>query len=99
MNPKTKPMRLNDFLSQLLHQQVTVLQVLPADSTRIADESSLIIMDIVVESSDGSIANVEVQRIGYLFPGQRCACYSADLPKELQVQYHLTEAQPRDYLL
>ena len=28
---------------------------------------------------DGSIANVEVQKVGYLFPGQRSACYSADL--------------------
>ena len=27
----------------------------------------------------GSIANVECQRIGYKFPGQRAACYSADL--------------------
>ena len=27
----------------------------------------------------GSIANVEMQRTGYLFPGQRGACYSADL--------------------
>lgn len=36
-------------------------------------------MDIVVELSTGSIANVEVQKIGYAFPGQRCACYSADL--------------------
>ena len=36
-------------------------------------------MDIVVELEDGSIANVEIQRIGYNFPGQRSACYSADL--------------------
>ena len=36
-------------------------------------------MDIVVALADGSIANVEMQRIGYLFPGQRGACYSADL--------------------
>lgn len=79
MNPKTKPQRMNDFLSQILKQEVKVLQVLPADSTRLGDESSLVIMDIVVELADGSIANVEVQRIGYLFPGQRCACYSADL--------------------
>ena len=28
---------------------------------------------------DGSLANIEVQKIGYKFPGQRCACYSADL--------------------
>lgn len=53
--------------------------MLPNDSTRIADESSLLIMDIVVELEDGSIANVECQKIGYAFPGQRAACYSADL--------------------
>ncbi len=36
-------------------------------------------MDIVVELSTGSIANVQVQKLGHAFPGQRCACYSADL--------------------
>ena len=36
-------------------------------------------MDIVVELEDHSIANVEVQKIGYKFSGQRSACYSADL--------------------
>ena len=36
-------------------------------------------MDIVVQFENGSIANVEVQKIGYLFPGQRSACYSSDL--------------------
>ncbi len=46
---------------------------------RIAAETSLLILDIVVQLEDGSIANVEVQRIGYAFPGSRCACYSADL--------------------
>ena len=63
----------------MLGQKVRVLKVLPADSVRIADESSLLIMDIVVELEDGSIANLEVQKVGYLFPGQRSACYSADL--------------------
>ena len=79
MNPEYVPERFNDFLSALLRQRVRVVKVLPGDSTRIADESSLLIMDIVVELEDGSIANVEVQKIGYLFPGQRSACYSADL--------------------
>ena len=79
MNPEYVPERFNDFLSALLGQRVKVLKVLPGDSTRIADESSLLIMDIVVELEDGSIANVEMQKIGYLFPGQRSACYSADL--------------------
>ncbi len=56
-----------------------ILKVLPNDTVRIADESSLVIMDIVIEMEDHSIANVEVQKIGYLFAGQRSACYSADL--------------------
>lgn len=79
LNPDTKPERLEELLSLLLRQKVKILKVLPNDSTRIADESSLLIMDIVVELEDGSIANVECQKIGYAFPGQRAACYSADL--------------------
>ena len=59
--------------------KVKILKVLPNDSARIAAESSLLILDIVVELEDGSIANVEAQKIGYAFPGQRSACYSADL--------------------
>ena len=79
MNPDRHADRMNDFLSCMLGQKVKVLHELPADSTRIADESSLVIMDIVVQLEDGSIANLEMQRVGYLFPGQRSACYSADL--------------------
>ncbi len=78
-DPDVKPERLEELLSLLLGQRVKILKVLPNDSTRIADESSLLIMDIVVQLEDGSIANVECQRIGYKFPGQRAACYSADL--------------------
>ena len=36
-------------------------------------------MDILVRFDDGSYCNVEVQKIGYAFPGERCACYSSDL--------------------
>ena len=42
-------------------------------------KNSLLIMDIVVEFEDGAIGNIEVQKMGYLFPGERSACYSADL--------------------
>lgn len=79
MNPDTRPERLNDFLSEILGKKVKILKVLPNESAQIAAESSLLIMDIVVQFEDGSIANVEVQKIGYLFPGQRSACYSSDL--------------------
>lgn len=79
MNPEYAPERLNDLLSHLLKKQVKILHVLPNDSTRIADESSLLITDIVVQLEDGSLGNIEVQKIGYMFPGERSACYSADL--------------------
>ena len=93
MNPEYVPSRLNDFLSHMLGQEVRILKVLPNDSTRLADESSLLIMDIVVELEDRSIANVEMQKIGYLFPGQRSACYSADL---LLRQYRRVRGERKD---
>lgn len=79
LNPETVPERLNELLSLILKRQVKILNVLPNDSSRIGGECSLVIMDIVVELDDLSIANVEVQKLGYRFPGQRSACYSADL--------------------
>lgn len=79
MNPESAPERLNELLSVLLGKEVKIVQVLPNDSTRIADESSLLVMDIVVSLRDGSLANLEMQKIGYAFPGQRSACYCADL--------------------
>lgn len=79
MNPESTPERLNNFLSLLLGKTVTVKTVLPNDSSRIADESSLLITDIVVELDTGSLANVEIQKMGYYFPEQRCACYGSDL--------------------
>ena len=79
MNPEYTPERLDEFLSLLLRQQVHILEVLPNDGTRIADESALLVMDIVVELETGSIVNLEIQKIGYMFPGERSACYSADL--------------------
>lgn len=79
MNPEYAPERLEGFLSVLLKRKVKIVRILPNDSTRIADEASLLITDIIVELEDGSLANVEIQKIGYAFPGERCACYSADM--------------------
>ena len=63
MNPEYSPGRLNRFLSLLLGKRVTIKQVIPNDSTRIAAEGSLLVTDIVVEFEDGGLS----------------ACYSADL--------------------
>lgn len=79
MNPEYAPERLSEFLSLILGQTIRILDVLPNDSTRLSADRSLILTDIVVELEDHSIANVEIQKQGYLFPGQRSACYSADL--------------------
>ena len=78
-SPEYDPKPLEAFLSCIVGRKVKILSVLPNDSTRIADESTLLLTDIVVELEDGSIANVEMQKIGYKFPGERAACYSADL--------------------
>ena len=69
----------NEFRAWEPEQQVKILTVLPNEGVKIADEGSLLVMDIVVRLADGSIANVECQKNGYAFPGQRAACYSADL--------------------
>ena len=78
-NPEYAPERLNRLLSVILGMKVRIIQVLPLDSTRMGDETSLVTMDIVVELEDKSIVNIEMQKIGYFFPGQRSACYSSDL--------------------
>ena len=79
MNPEYDPARLESFLTTLLNRKVRIKEVLPNDSTRLSDESSLLITDIIVELEDGTLANIEVQKIGYAFPGARCACYSSDM--------------------
>ncbi|MDD7348557.1 MAG: PD-(D/E)XK nuclease family transposase [Clostridiales bacterium] len=78
-NPEYNPQRLSRLLTILLNKEIRVLKVLPNEATRITAEETLLVTDIVVEFEDGSIANIEVQKIGYLFPGERASCYSADL--------------------
>ena len=46
MNPEYTPERLEEFLSLILGKMVKILEILPNDSTRIADEMTLLIMDI-----------------------------------------------------
>ena len=79
LNPEYAPERLSSLLSTILGRKVTVKYQLTNDNTRIGDESSLVITDIVVELEDGTLANIEVQKLGYAFTGERASCYSADL--------------------
>lgn len=77
-DPDSQADALSGLISALIGQKVKIVQILPNESHLGADYT-LVIMDIVVEMDDGSIVNVEVQKIGYNFPGERAACYSADL--------------------
>ena len=78
-SPVTHSERLEDFLSLCLGQKLTIIHTLPNESERITAAGSLLVMDILVQLEDGSYVNVEIQRMGYRFPGARCACYSSDL--------------------
>jgi hypothetical protein len=77
-NPEVVPERLEDLLSLLLGHDVQIQAVLPNDSVRLGAESSLLYTDIIVQLEDGSLSDIEIQKIGYRFPGERAACYSAD---------------------
>ena len=96
LNPEYAPERLENLLSTLLERKVKIHKVLPNDSTRIEDETTLVITDIIVELEDGSLANVEVQKRGYAFPGSRGACYSADM---LLRQYRRVRAREGSHFL
>lgn len=93
LNPETKPERLSWLLSVILSQKVTVKHQLANDNNRLGDEASLVITDIVVELEDGTIANIEVQKIGYKFAGERASCYMADL---LMRQYKRIKTKCKD---
>ena len=71
-NPVERRDRLSELVSCLLGQKVTVLEVFPNEDSQFL--GVMIIMDMVVMMSDGSIAN-----ISYDFQAERISCYSADL--------------------
>ena len=76
-NPVERRDRLSELVSCLLGQDVTVLEVFPNEDSQFL--GVMIIMDMVVLMADGSIANIEIQKISYDFPAERISCYSADL--------------------
>ena len=77
-HPDRHPDWLSHLLSAIIGEPVTVESVLPSENTAISVDS-LLIMDIVVRLSDGSLANVEIQKIPYMYTAERISCYSSDL--------------------
>ena len=78
-HPEIYPGRLGRFLSAILGQPVTVRGILSREGVRLTAEASLMIMDILVELENGSLINVEMQKVGYKFPIERAFCYGSDL--------------------
>ena len=70
--------RLENFISSILGMQVKIRSILPVEDSLIDGETYLI-MDLLVELEDGSLANIEIQKNGYAFTEERLSCYAADL--------------------
>ena len=90
LSPTNHPDRLESLLSCLLNQEVRIKTVLPREGNKLIEAGSLVIMDIIVELADGSITDIEMQKIGYLFPGERSSCYIADF---IMRQYNRIKSQ------
>lgn len=78
-NPEANPERLSEMLSAILGRTLTVKRALPVKHMRITEKGAMVILDIIVEFDTGELADVEVQKVGYLFPGQRASCYASDM--------------------
>lgn len=91
-NPDIHSDRLSRLISAIIGQEVIVTEILSSEDTLVKGKS-LMIMDIVVRLTDGSITNVEIQKISAAFPAERMSCYSADL---LLRQYEQVKARMKD---
>ncbi len=79
LDPIVTQDRVESLLSAIYGEKVEIVEVLPKEGIVISDGGSQVIMDIIVRLSDGSYTTVEMQRLGYLFPGERTSCYLSDM--------------------
>lgn len=92
LNPSVVPERLERFLSSLMNQQIHIVQVIPREGSQLVDKGSFVIMDILVQTENGSYINVEMQKHGYKFTGERSTCYMSDL---VMRQYSQVKAEKK----
>lgn len=95
-NPQTHPERLEELIGLLYGEHLRIVQVYPNRSQHLSEEGSLLIMDVVVQLESGVLVNIEIQRIGYDFPGPRCACYSSDLVMRQYSQIRARKRQEKE---
>ncbi len=92
-NPEEHEKRVEALLSVLLGQKVRIKEILSREGSQIVDSGSFVVMDIIVLLEDGSYVDVEMQKIGYLFPSQRSACYISDM---IMRQYNRRKNEKKD---
>ncbi len=78
-DPENHPEWLMDFLGKLLGKKILSVKTIKSESPLIVDNTSIFFFDVTVILDDGSLVNVEIQKHGVKFPGERAACYSSDL--------------------
>ena len=93
LSPYMHPKRVESLLSAIFNEEVDIKEILPREGNRMIEDGSLIVMDILVQLSNGSYINVEMQKYGYLFPGERSDCYVADF---IMRQYNKLKNEKRD---
>ena len=92
-NPSDTPERLERFLSCLMNQKIRIIDVIPREGTQMVEKGSFVIMDVLVQTEDGSYVNVEMQKHGYKFTGERSTCYMSDL---VMRQYTKVKSEKKD---
>ena len=93
LNPEMYPERLQSLLSAVFGQKVEIVKTLSREGMMITEAGSQVVMDIIVRLQSGALVTVEMQRIGYLFPGERSSCYLADM---IMRQYGMIKEQTRE---
>ena len=78
-HPDKEPERLSAFLSSILNRQLEVIGSLDKEGIHRSEKSKGIVLDLLARFENGEIAELEMQRKGWLFPPQRSVVYSAEL--------------------
>ncbi|MBR6155801.1 MAG: PD-(D/E)XK nuclease family transposase, partial [Lachnospiraceae bacterium] len=90
MSPERHPERLESFLGAMLEEEIRIKDVLPREGTPFTEDGSLVILDLLVEIGGKRIVNLEMQKVGLYFPGERSEVYSSDL---IMRQYNRVRAE------
>ena len=90
-NPTLHPDRLESFLSSILGHAIRIVKIIPREGTQLNEQTSFVIMDVLVQLNDGSFANVEMQNIGYNFPLARADCYASDIIMRQYAQFKMEQ--------